>query len=520
MAYLLAWLMLAVAPDDAATHAVKVQLDHPDLQLAAFLKLFEGERVGDPASALAAWRRANGNSRTPGKAIEAAIAAMNPDMIREAGLLDNGQFFLDFGPEKGEPRWFLRVPFDDGTLAAFATALALSGGASEPALDGIQIDRLGPAGSPLMARKLDDGRHMPRLEPIVVAGRRDEIAGAFAGMPRPLSGSERTGSNHGLSIYLDPKLLAKSESIAVRQAAELFLGLGIVGNSPEQGNYAYLKFHPQTDRMAPYLGVVALNRRQGPSFPAKLDPAWLDSIPGSASVAFAFAVDPQPAMWDALFAALDRAEKADPGKAKAAPIRARLNLLATIAGVKPEVDLWPKLRGVSGFVSMSPNAPAKAESAMISLHLTDEDAAKQLATDFVPKVARFLKLGPAEEGEIRTLGRVSGRPVVMTRRGSSVWLGWGEKSMVSALEAADDPSKSARGTILHPRNFPKNNSADRLVAVWPGRLGRDVSGLEDAPPVVWSGVTFPGGFQDYVIWPDLKTTLHAYLENLPMEPRK
>ena len=42
----------------------------------------------------------------------------------------------------------MRVPGDDGTFAAVATALALTGGGSDPPLDGVAVDRLGPPGAP------------------------------------------------------------------------------------------------------------------------------------------------------------------------------------------------------------------------------------------------------------------------------------------------------------------------------------------------------------------------------------
>ena len=507
MAYLLALIVLAIAPDDAPPHAITVHINYPDRQLETLLRLFDGAHAPDPASALAAWRRATGNTKTPGKAIEAAIAALNPGMIRELRSIDAGEFVLDFGAEKGEPRWFLRFPNDDGTFAAFATAMALSGGASEPPLRDVEVDRLGPAGSPLMGRR----RKAAKPEPVAIAGLREDLAAAFLNMPDPPGRKENR--SEGLLIRMDPERLGRSQSVPARQAAQMLLGMGV------RASQGYLVL--QDDEVFPSrLDLIVLSKIEGPSFPAYIDPKWLEEIPGSASAVFMIAFDPRPEMWDATFAMLDRVQKADPSQAKTAPIRTRLNLLAAAAGVRPEVDLWPKLRGISGHVFVDPRAPTRVESATATLHLSDESAAKKIAEEFAPKVAKFLRLVPGEGGEIRTLGRVSGRPLFLSRRGAAVWIGWGEKSL-GKVGRREDSAHFLLDVRIPGHEDPR---VSRLVAVWPGRAAIApagsplAAGLEGSPPVVWKGWTGPDRSYDRISSPDLKPALQRFLERLPMKP--
>src|SRR5262249_12894859 len=63
--------------------AVVVRLIHPDEQLDRMLALFGGARAESPAAALSAWKRANPETAGFSKAAEAAIAALNPAMVRE-----------------------------------------------------------------------------------------------------------------------------------------------------------------------------------------------------------------------------------------------------------------------------------------------------------------------------------------------------------------------------------------------------------------------------------------------------
>src|SRR5207244_2492981 len=98
-----------------------------------------------------------------------------------------------------------------------------------------------------------------------------------------------------------------------------------------------------------------------------VDPNWLDWIPAEGVLAgAAFAVNAGPKGWDAAFAALDGAIRADPAQNKAAQLRTRLNLMALSAGIQPEIDLWPRLCGVTAWVSAGP--AGAIDRALVALH--------------------------------------------------------------------------------------------------------------------------------------------------------
>ena len=56
---------------------------------------------------------------------------------------------------------------------------------------------------------------------------------------------------------------------------------------------------------------------------------------------------PRRGYWDGVFALADRVDRADPARANLAPLRTRINLLASAVGARLEADFWPHLRGVT-----------------------------------------------------------------------------------------------------------------------------------------------------------------------------
>src|SRR4051794_10543398 len=96
-----AWLIAALALAGGEP-AVTIRVERPDEQLSRLLGLFEGARAPHPAATLAAWRHAGG--ARIGKAAEAAIAALNPEMVPELRNLDGAGVVLDFGPD-GRLHW-------------------------------------------------------------------------------------------------------------------------------------------------------------------------------------------------------------------------------------------------------------------------------------------------------------------------------------------------------------------------------------------------------------------------------
>ncbi len=174
------------------------------------IALFQGSRASDPAAALAAWKRATRDAKGLSKPLEAAIATLNPEMVSELRALDEAELGLGFDPEDGHVRWYAIVPHDEGTIAAMATALTLTGGGSDLPWNGLTINRLGPPGSAVVAR-------VPGV--LVVTGSRDELpvalkhARAGAGLPAPV--------NSGWRFRLDPRELALTGPLSRRTGRDV-----------------------------------------------------------------------------------------------------------------------------------------------------------------------------------------------------------------------------------------------------------------------------------------------------------
>ncbi|MEO6810108.1 MAG: hypothetical protein ABI353_13425 [Isosphaeraceae bacterium] len=481
-----------VDAEDAARPALTIRLVHPDQQLARVIALFDGSGANDPADALAAWRRASG--RRLSKTLEAAISAFNPEMVQELRPLDDAEIILGFDQADGRLRWRAVLPGDDGTFAALATALALTDGGQDEPIDGIAVDRLGPPGAPLMARSA-------RGE--VVAGSREDLRIA---LKRDPAGPSPIGS--GWIVRLDPEALAGPGPLVRRQAAE---ALGAVGCREVEG---IAGLDGSTFSMVLSSRFAAMRPATG-----TLDPTWLDLVPKERTVA-AIALALAPTAVDAVFAAGDRVEQANPGHEEAAPMRARLNLLALAVGVRPEVDLWPRLKGLTACVLADPSGAI--DGGLLALHTVDEPSAERIAGVVAPRLARAFRLSdrPADKDDqgVRKLGRVAGRPLSVARRGPMVLLSWGESALPACFDAIDHPDHSA-GLLIRSSWGP--SLPRRAGAFWPGR----VSGLEPAlasalagsAPVVWQGRADGDRTLDEVRWTELDALVHRFLERLPME---
>jgi hypothetical protein len=461
----------AEPPRDALT----VRLCRPDRQCERLIALFEGARAPHPAAALASWKRGGGASRSLGKPLEAAIAALNPEMARELRLLDGAE--LGIGLDAAGPlRWHAALPRDDGTFAALGTALVLTDGGSDPPLGAVPVDRLGPPGAPLMARTAGA---------LVVAGTRDDLRAALELVPP--GPPARPALETGVLVRLVPGALRSSGGPTIQRLAEALLAAGV------------RQLDGEIVLEGEALALVAIGQLEGPPPPAAarvIDPAWLDWVPASGVLgAMAAAPDPRPAAWDALFAAADRIEKADPARAQVAPLRTRLNLLSLAAGVRPEADLWPALRGVSAGVRADP--AGQIDGALLALHAADPAAAERMARGLIPGLVRSLGVapgddpGPPEAGDALRLGRPSGRPLDLCRREATVLIAWGTRMLGDALDARDHPERSAGPAI---RALWGARRPQRAGAFWPSRLsGRAAAGspaasaLAGAAPVLWWG---------------------------------
>jgi hypothetical protein len=493
----------APSPGADAPEAITIRLIHPDRQLELLIDLFRGARAPHPAAALAAWRRATRDPVGLGKAAEAAIAVLNPEMVRELRTLDGAEVGIGFDPGDGHVRWSAAIPRDDGTFAALATALALTDGAAEPPLDGRAVDRLGPPGSALMARS---------GAAVALAGTRVDLAPALA---RALvAGTRGPDDGSGWRVRLVPDALGAIGPVPRRRAAEALRAIGCRG--------AEARASLDGEALSVALSAT-IDPAPGPS--ATVDPSWLDWVPGTAAAAAAIAIDPSPEAWDRAFAAADRVEKADPARAGVAPLRTRLNLIATAAGARPEVDLWPRLRGASA--CLLTDAAGDVEGAALALHADAPEAAARIAEQVIPRLSASLTGGarPVDRPDgVRELGRVSGRPLGVIREGSTVLLTWGASAPSACRTARGRPDRSASATI---RAAWGPSAPHRAGAVWPGRFrfraaataGSPLAAaLAEAPPVLWWGRTDGPVARDVVRWTDLRGLVRRFLDRLPLDP--
>jgi hypothetical protein len=478
------------------TDALTIRLVRPDRQLERLIMLFEGSRAPHPAAALAAWKRATRDPKGLGKSLEAAIAALNPGMVRELRNFDAAKIGLGLDPGDGHARWYVVAPNDDGALAALTTAMTLTDGGSDSPYLRIEVDRLGRPGSPLSLR-------LPGV--LALAGSRADLPSALdaarAEAPEPPAPAGVSGSR----VRLDPDALPVAGPVSRRRLAEAIRASGLrslEGNIGIDGETAELAMTGEFE--AAFGGST-------------LEPARLDWVPSTGLIAAGvFSLDPSPPAWDALFSWADRVERADPANAQLAPLRTRLNLLSIAAGVRPEVDLFPQVRGVTAFVTAGQEGDV--ETIVVALHVADAPAAGRLANHFVPRVASSFLKGSKPEDQadgIRRLGEVLNRPIVAAQRGSTLLIGWGKTALVASLAAKSDPDRSL-GTTL--RALGGSTPPHRLGAVWPGRLDSPL--LAGAPPVVWIGRNESQGkaTRDVVRWAELRGVVRRFLERVPLEP--
>jgi hypothetical protein len=463
--------------------AVTIRGVRPDQQGERLIALFQGSRAPHPAAALSAWKRARGDRSGLGKPAEAAVAALNPATVRELRTLDGAEVALRLDPGDGRLRWRAVLPRDDGTFAAVATAMALTDGGSDPPLDGIAVDRLGPPGAPLMAR-FPGG--------LALAGSRAELVEA---RDRPRFAWDGPTPDSGWFVQLDPDALGATGPLALRRAGEALRALHCAGVD------GVARLRGETFSVAL---TARLDARRDPAPP--IDPRWLDWIPATGTVAaLALAIDPKPDAWDALFALADCVERADPARAAVAPVRTRLNLLATAAGVRPEVDLWPALRGLTQGVST--DEEGTLHSGFLALHVENKADAEQLAGRVLPRITGSI---------LKT------KPTAVARRGTTVLLVWGAVTLQSCIDAAADPERSAAPLI---RAAWGDEVPQRAGAFWPGRLralappgSPAASALAEAPPVVWLGRDDAKTARETVEWTGLRGVVRRFLETLPLDP--
>ena len=489
------------APPTAETPppALSILLLHPDSQGANVIRLFEGSRAANPAAALAAWRHATANLGL-GKAREALISVFNPAMVRELKIFEGARFHFRVDPETGAMRWQAVMPEDDGTLAALATAVALTDGSTESVVDGRSVLRLGPSGAALA---------IARQGQLLIASDREGLFGGFT------TDEVRSGTNNkvnGCLVRLDPAGLRGLKSLNARRAIEALDALGCTESTGHLGLVDQTLAFDLTTKLS-------VSATGSPT----IDLDWLKPIPKTHVIAAAVvALDNRVGTIESTFALLDRIEKADSTRVNVAPFRTRLNLLAAGVKIFPEQDLWPVLQGVT--VVLLGESDGRVSGGILVFHGRDEIGAAKLFDRVLPRLAAAYSRKPIDEPApdgIRAMGVVSGKPIAAKRRGKSVLLGWGPGALTTGLDAMDHPAHSSADLM---RTSWGPNPPQRSGVFWPGRLGDLISpgtalanSLAEAPPVLWNGQIEGDTLRDQIRWNTLSGVITRWLDALPLE---
>lgn len=505
--------------------AILVRAVHPDQQARAVLRLFEGARAPNPAAAMAAWRRATADINQVGKPLQAVAAIFNPEMIDEWKAFDGVELAVGFDPKDGKPQWRVTAPEDDGALAALVTSLRLSGGEDEPPVGDppVVVERLGDPGSAVGAR-LPEG--------VAFAGRRTELAAAVASLrakDRDDSGTLEAlpggAGGSGFLLTFDPESLP-SPGAANLTLTRLATAARAAGVKTTLGRLALVDDHLDLNLVT----KLDPERRPAPEDqPPALDPSWLACVPvDGVQAAGAIALGRGAAFWDRLFDVADKVDRVDPARAELAPLRVRLNFLATARGVRLEADLWPLLRGVTVAALADPGQPGRTGGVLLALHADRPEDAERILSRVVAPVSGRGWEKVAAGAKTVALGQVSGRPLEASARGSSVFVGWGVGMLERGLRSIDQPDRSAAAVIGGAVAGADGHVVNRAGLYWPGRLALPIAGfppssplaasLSEGSPLVWTGGEEDGRAWDLVRWPDLRRLVARFLDRVPQAP--
>ncbi|MGE3819246.1 MAG: hypothetical protein AB7I30_07405, partial [Isosphaeraceae bacterium] len=449
----------------------------PEVMVDRLIGLFEGSGVPHPAAALSAWKNAEGDKANLGKTLEALIAALNPAMVPELQALDGSRLRVVIEPENGRTHWCLIVPNDDGRFGGFARALALTDGASLEPLEGRPVLRVGPSGAPVA---------FAPPGPLVVASDLTTLANHSPTI------DEGAATSPGWYARLDPAGLRVRPELSARRAGEALSALGVREVAGE------FRLEGET------LELDLTSRLETPLTSGAIEPSWLDALPTRGRLAAAaMAWEPGEPAVRLAFALADRVERADPARRGVAPLRTRLNLLATAARVNLETDFWPHLKGISGCLLVDPSG--RPAGGLLGLHARSAEAAARISERILPRLgASYFRSESVVEGPAtRRLGSLEGRVLLVATRGQSVWVSWGAEPLAEGPDAheASDLSRTLGETHVQ-----------RFAALWLGALtvpGTPLArSLATAPPVVWTGGAQGAQAVDVLRWEGLRGAIH------------
>jgi hypothetical protein len=350
----------------------------------------------------------------------------------------------------------------------------------------------------------------------------------------------RATSIPGLIFRVEPEGLFDSArgSLALCRAIELARGLGCrstTGILRLVGDQARLELASNLDPACP----LSRERAARPT----LDLDALAYLPASETAAFvSFAAGQGPAFWDGAFALADRLDRADPARAKLAPLRTRINLLATAAGAQLEAELWPHVQCVTSALLVNAQCADQSYRAVAILQLDEDAAASRVAADLLPRLASLArrdtwKSRPDPPGSTNVAGstglvtvqapvRIGGQPLQFAALGRRVLVGWGDRALESMFQAADRPEHSVRHGIEEAYTGSSSQPPGRLLCVWPGRVRLPLKGLDgttplvqclsQGPPIVWAGWNIGGQARDLISWCGLNGLVRRFLEAIPL----
>jgi hypothetical protein len=345
----------------------------------------------------------------------------------------------------------------------------------------------------------------------------------------------------GTHFRIEPSGLSASANATVltRRSLALARGLGcqlIEGKLGLSGDRLGLEV---TSVLAPRTKRPAENQAI-----SSVDLDWLKWVPGGDLVAVVSVATGQgAAYWDEAFAVADRVDRADPVRANLAPLRTRLNLLATAVGTQLEADLWPHLRGLTLGLLLDPLTPSQP-AALLALHMDQEASSRHILVKVLPRLAVLWggtkaigknkqtdpanALGEADLAAPRSLGRVSGRPLEAAVRGKTVLIGWGQGVLGAGLEASAHPENSAVRWFKAMSGETDKKLPDRVGAFWPGRMRLPVRGLDgptplarclaEGPPILWTGWTKGDLAEDRLQYAELRPLVRRFLAAIPLDP--
>lgn len=473
--------------------ALTVLLSHPDRQLEAVLALFHELPAQHPADLLASYRRATRDPNVLNKAAQALIAALNPNMVPELRNFHLATFRLYVEPD-GSLAWLADIPSDDGSLAAIGTALALTDGQTLPGDP--PIDQLGPRDGPFMAVLGSRA---------VISSSATRLRTALITPPSPLKLPDHADS--ALLFQIEPEHLTSAAAAWART----------LGRAAQALRLAHVNGRLALDADQIALKLQSALQAPAPEDNPAVDLRWLDHALPNAACTLSLAIDSNGHAIATLFALLD-ALLVDPDLTpKPAPLRTRFNLAANLQGVRPELELWPKLVGctLSLRLKRSDVGAPEIEALRLSLHASEPDSARDFEQRLMPRLATV----PAALGWLRPDPQNPAAPSRLSWKavGQTLNLDYRTPDAPVPNEPEEHDPARLQGVDLAALSSPL------LALFWPSQwpFGQSpgeqafARALRDAPPVIWRVEFARGQRTDSITWNNLRSAVARLVDALP-----